>query len=179
MARVPILNREDLAPEHQPVWDGIAGSRGSVAQNFQALLNGPQAAGRLADLGAYVRFENSLDDKTKRLAALATAREADGDYVWTVQVPGASADGVSEETISSIRQRRSPEGLSAEDEATVGFVQELLRNHRVSDTTFNAVQQRLGVAGVVDLLVLTGYYWMLSHALSVLEVEPPGGASSL
>ena len=179
MARVPFLNREDLAPEHQPVWDDIAGSRGSVAQNFQALLNGPEAAGKLAALGGYVRFENSLDAKTKRLAALVTAREADGDYVWTVQVPGAGADGVSDETISSIQQRKPPKGLNTEDEAIVGFVQELLRNHRVSDTTYNAVQQRLGVAGVVDLLVLTGYYWTLSHALSGLEVEPLGGASSL
>ena len=179
MSRVPFLNREDLAPEHRPVWDGIAGSRGSVAQNFQALLNGPEAAGKLADLGGYVRFENSLDDKTKRLAALVTAREADGDYVWTVQVPGAVADGVSEETVRSIQRRRTPEGLSPEDEAIVGFVQELLRSHRVSDPTYDAVQRRLGVAGVVDLLVLTGYYWMLSHALSGLEVEPPGGVSSL
>ena len=159
MARLPFLNREDLAPEHRPVWDDIAGSRGSVAQNFQALLNGPEAAGKLA--------------------ALATAREADGDYVWTVQVPGAGADGVSEETMTSIQERRALEGLSAEDEVTVGFVQELLRNHRVSDDTFNAVEQRLGVAGVVDLLVLTGYYWMLSHALSGLEVEPAGGTSTL
>ena len=179
MARVPFLNREDLAPQHRPVWDEIAGSRGSVAQNFQALLNGPEAAGKLAALGGYVRFENSLDARTKRLAALVTAREADGDYVWTVQVPGARDNGVGEETIRAIQQRRSPEGLIAEDQAIVDFVQELLQKHRVSDATYSAVQQRLGVAGVVDLLVLTGYYWTLSHALSGLEVEPPGGASAL
>ena len=60
MARVPYLDREDLAPEGRHVYDEIAGSRGSVALNFKALLNSPEATSRLAALGAYVRFETPL-----------------------------------------------------------------------------------------------------------------------
>ncbi len=43
---------------------------------------------------------------------------------------------------------------------------------RLADATFRTVQQRLGDAGVVDLLLLIGYYWSVSHALSALEAEP-------
>ena len=177
MARVPFLRREDLTPDDQPVWDEIAGSRGSVAPNFQAILNNAQAAGNLAHLGGYVRFGNSLDAKTKSLAALATAREADGDYVWTVNVPQAAGNGLSEHTVKAIHERSAPQGLSDDEATIVRFVQELLQQHRVSDPTYAAAESKLGASGVVDLLVLTGYYWTLSHTLSGLEVQPPGGST--
>jgi len=43
----------------------------------------------------------------------------------------------------------------------------------LATVTFQVVQQRLGDAGVIDLLMLIGYYGSLSHALSALEVMPP------
>jgi hypothetical protein len=48
----------------------------------------------------------------------------------------------------------------------------LLRQHCITDATFWAVQQRLGDAGVIDLLMLIGYYGSLAHALSALEADP-------
>ena len=176
MARVPLKQREDLEAEGQQVWDEIAGSRGGVAPNFQAIMNNPQAAGNLAHLGGYVRFGNSLDERTKSLAALTTAREAEGQYVWTVQVPGAKRNGIDDASIEAIHQRRAPDGLSDDDAVIVRFVLELQRDHRVSDAAYAAAENKLGTAGVVDLLILSGYYWGLSHTLSGLEVEPPGGS---
>ena len=176
MARVPLKNREDMSPDGQQVWDEIAGSRGGVAPNFQAILNNHQAAINLAHLGGYVRFGNSLDDRTKSLGALTTAREASGAYVWTVQVPGAQRNGIDDGTIEAIHDGTAPGGLSEDDAIIVRFIQELQRQHRVSDATYAAAEGKLGTAGVVDLLVLTGYYWGLCHILAGLDVEPPGGS---
>ena len=173
MARVRSLEREDLPAEHQQIYDDIAGSRGRVQPNFKALLNNPLATSRMAALGAYVRFETPLSPRVKALAVLATARENDGDYVWTVNLPQARQAGVDEETIKVIRERRAPHGLAPEDARIVLFTLELLRQHRITDVTFQAVQQRLGDAGVIDLLMLIGYYGSLSHTLSALEVMPP------
>ena len=176
MARVPLKNREDLLPEDQQIWDEVGGSRGGVAPNFQAIFNNPQAAGNLAHLGGYVRFGNSLDERTKSLAALTTAREGNGEYVWTVQVPGAKRNGISDETIEAIHQHTAPAGLSEDDAIIVRFVQELQRDHHVSDSAYAAAEGKLGTAGVVDLLILAGYYWGLAHTLNGLQVEPPGGS---
>src|SRR5215216_1731409 len=84
MARVRPLEREDLPAEHRHIYDDIAGSRGGVQPNFKALLNNPLATARLTALGGYVRFETPLPPRVRVLAVLATAREFDGDYVWTV-----------------------------------------------------------------------------------------------
>jgi len=80
---------------------------------------------------------------------------------------------VDEATIQAIRERRAPQGLALEDALIVQFTLELLRQHRITDATYRVVQQRLGDAGVIDLLILIGYYGSLSHTLSALEVMPP------
>jgi 4-carboxymuconolactone decarboxylase len=145
-----------------------------VQPNFKALLNNPLATASMAALGEYVRFAAPLPPRVKMLAVLTTAREFDGDYVWTANLPLARNAGVEEETIKAIHERRAPHGLIPEDAVTVQFALELMRQHRITDATYRAVQQRLGDAGVIDLLVLIGYYGSLSHVLSALEVMPPG-----
>ena len=180
MARVRLLEKEDLPSMHQHIYSEIAASRGGVQANFKALLNSPVATSKMAVLGSYVRFETPLPPRIKALAVLTTARETDGDYVWTVNEPQAKVAGLDEQLISAIRERQAPRGLTPEDAAIVQFTQELLRQHRISDAIFRTVQDRVGDSGIVDLLMLIGYYHGLSHTLSALEVMPeaPSALSS-
>ncbi len=178
MARVPFATRESMTPEGQQIWDEIENSRGGVARNYAALLNNPQAAGSYAGLGGYVRFETPLDRRVKALAILTAAREAGGHYVWTVNQRGAREAGLSEEVISAIREFRAPTGLEPRDAAVVQFVLELLRQHRISDATFEGLRAQVGDAGVVDVLVVVAYYHGLAHSLQALAVELPEGITT-
>ena len=178
MARVNITTRENMTPDGQQIWDEIECSRGGVARNYAALLNNPQAAGRLATLGGYARFETSMDTRIKTLAVLTAAREANGHYVWTVNQRGAREAGLSEDIVQAIHEFRAPAGLEPKDAHVVQFVLELLRQHRVSDATFEALRSQVGDAGVVDVLVVVGYYYTLAHCLQALEVELPEGQMS-
>jgi 4-carboxymuconolactone decarboxylase len=178
MARVPFARRENMTPEGQQVWDEIQSSRGGVARNYAAILNNPQAAKYFATLGGYVRYETPLDKRVKALAILTAAREASGHYVWTVNQRGAREAGISDDIIAAIHEYRAPVGLAPQDAAVVQFVLELLRQHRVSDTTFEAVRAQVGDAGVIDMLVTVSYYHGLAHCLQALEVELPEGVKS-
>ena len=178
MPRVPFATREGMSTEDQKVWDEIETSRGGVAPNYAALLNNPQAAGSMAVLGGYARYETPLPPRIKALAVLTAAREANGSYVWTVNQPAAKAAGLSQEIIDSIHERRAPVGLDANDASVVQFVLELLRQHKISDTTFEAVRAQIGDSGVVDMLIVSGYYHTLAHCLQALEVELPEGTPS-
>ena len=52
MARIAtIAKKEDLAPEHQKVYDAIAQSRGVVGGPWLALLHSPEMAARTAASG--------------------------------------------------------------------------------------------------------------------------------
>ena len=178
MTRVPYANRETMDAAGQAIWDEIETSRGGVARNYAALLNNPAAAGAMAGLGGYARYETPLPPRVKALAVLTAAREACGHYVWTVNQAPAKQAGVSDEIIDAIREYRAPAGFDAEDAAVVQFVLELLRHHRVSDATFEAMRGIVGADGVVDVLVVSGYYHTLAHCLQALDVDLPEGTTT-
>jgi 4-carboxymuconolactone decarboxylase len=178
MARVPFAKREDLSPEDQKVWDEFGKSRGDVARNYAALFNNPQVAGRFGNLGSYARYECKLDPRVKALGVLTSAREVNGHYVWTVNQKPARDAGLSDDIISAIREFRAPVGLEPDDAAVVQFFLELLRQHRVSDATFEALRSRLGNAGIIELMVVAGYYQALANCLQALEVDLPEGVTS-
>ena len=178
MARVPFAQRDTMTPEGQEAWDEIESSRGGVARNYAAILNNPQAAKYMATLGGYARFETPLDPRVKALAVLTAAREASGHYVWTVNQRSAKEAGIDDAVIAAIHEYRAPSGLDSKDAAVVQFVLELLRQHRVSDSTFEGLRSRIGDAGVIDVLVVVAYYHGLAHTLQALDVELPEGVSS-
>jgi 4-carboxymuconolactone decarboxylase len=173
MVRLRALTRDDLAPADRQVYDAIAARRGGVPPNYHVLLHSPPAAARMAALGAYLRFESPLPARTKALALLTTARETDGDYVWTMNQPHAVTTGLTADMLTVIRERRALTALAHEDAVIVRFTRELLTQHRIAEATFRAVQRQLGDAGVIELLLVIGYYASLSHAASALEIHPP------
>jgi 4-carboxymuconolactone decarboxylase len=104
MARLPyITDKEQLAHQDHAAFDSIVASRGAVQGPFTMFLHSPDLAQRVAHVGAYVRFEGSLDMRVRVLAAMTVAREFDALYVWGAQTGGARRLGVPDTTIAAIR----------------------------------------------------------------------------
>ena len=180
MPRIPaVQTREELAQEHRAVYDAIAASRGGVRGPFGVLLHSPLLAEQVANLGEYLRFRTHLKDAEVELAVIVVARELDCNYVWAAHSTRARQAGVREEAIAAIRNRQARVGLTSEEAQIVTYVQELLRTHRVTQPTFDAVQKRFGVAGLVELTTLAGYYSMVAGVLNASEVMPVPGADML
>src|SRR4029077_16372277 len=105
MARLPhITSKDQVAAEHHAVFDSIVASRGAVQGPFLMFMHSPPVAERVAHLGAYVRFEGSLDMKVRVLAAMTVAREFEAMYVWGAQSGGGRRLGVPDATIAAIRE---------------------------------------------------------------------------
>jgi len=179
MARLPLITGKDqLAPKDHPIADGIIGSRGSLHGPFSVFLHSPELAGRMAHLGAYVRFEGTLDMRIRVLAAMTVAREFDAAYVWGAQTGNARTRNVPEPTIAAIRENRS-DGIPADDLAVIEFTRALLRKHRISDLVAAAMRKRLGDDGFIQLTSAIGYYSMLSMTVNACELESAPGADAL
>jgi 4-carboxymuconolactone decarboxylase len=167
-----------VAAEDAAIVDGIVASRGTLQGPFTMFLHCPELAGRAAHLGAFVRFEGGLDMRVRVLAAMTVARELEAEYVWGAQTGGARRLGVSEETITAIREKHT-RGMSPEDAQIVAFTQQLLQKHRVDDATFKAMQNRLGTDGLIQLTGTIGYYSMLAMTVNACELEAGPGAEVL
>ncbi len=180
MARLnQITEKTSLPKEKQPIFDAIAESRGRVGFPFSLLLNSPEAAGRVAHLGAFLRFESALSASERELAILTAARESDCAFEWAAHSRLGRQAGVHEEAIEVIASRGPLEALSTADALIVSYGRQLLRQHKVDSDTFEAARARFGDSGTVDLTVLLGYYGMIACALNAFEVEAPEGTSRL
>src|SRR5438270_7133580 len=110
----PITSKEQVPANDHAIVDVIVDSRGSLQGPFSMFLHSPEVAARVAHLGAYVRFEGSLDMRVRVLAAMTVAREYEALYVWGAQSGGARRQGVPEATITAIRENHS-RGIPTED----------------------------------------------------------------
>ena len=179
MARLPpITRKEQVAEKDRAIFDSIVASRGAVQGPFTMFLHCPELAGRLAHLGAFVRFEGTLDMRARVLAAMTVAREFEAVYVWGAQTGGARRLGVPEAAIAEIRENHS-RGLSPEDAQIVDFTRELLRRHRVSEESARVLRGRFGDEGFIELTGAIGYYSMLAMTVNACELEPAPGAEVL
>jgi len=174
-----IEQRSDVAEEAAHHFDSIASSRGRISGPFAVLLNSPEVAGRAAHLGAYIRFESTLDEDIKELAIITAAREFDCDYEWSAHVVLARNAGVRAEAIDAVANRGPLDSLTEDESLVIGYGRETFRNKRVSDATFDAAKERFGVQGVTELTATIGYYGMLACALNTFEVEPGPDAERL
>jgi len=171
MARLPEVTRDQLKPEDQEYFDQIVGSRGSIRGPYGVLLHSPKLAARVAHTGTYVRFDCDIPNGLKEVVIITTAREIKSQYEFTAHARLARESNVSEDTIRAIAQGTAPEGLSGDEAILVRYTKELLQNHKISDPTFNAVQDRFGVQGTVDITGLIGHYLLVGQILAAFDVE--------
>ena len=171
MARLALITSKDqVAAKDHAVVDSIVKSRGALHGPFTVFLHCPELAGRLAHLGAFVRFEGSLDKRVRVLAAMTVARELDAVYVWGAQTAGARRLDVPESTITAVREKHS-RGIPPEDAQIVEFTRQLIRKHRVDDASVKALQARFGNEGFIELTGVIGYYSMLAMTVNACELE--------
>jgi 4-carboxymuconolactone decarboxylase len=179
MARLtPITEKAQMAAKDHAIFDAIVASRGSIHGPFVMFLHSPELTGRLAHLGAYVRFEGSLDMRVRVLAAMVVAREFEAEYIWGAQTGIARQRNVPETTITAIRENHS-RGIPLGDAQIVDFTRELLRRHRVDNATAAALRARFGNDEFIQLTGAIGYYSMLAMTVNACELEAASDAEVL
>ena len=161
----------------QDAYESIEESRGGVRGPFGVLMNSPEVAVRIGELGAYIRFGGVLDGAVRELAIITTAREFECAYEWVAHTPIARQEGVSEEAIEVVADNDDVDDVSETDAVVIEYGRQLFREHRVDSETFAEAQERFGVEGITELTATMGYYAMLACALNAFEVlpeNPPG-----
>ena len=173
-ARFPRLTQETMTSEQRDVAAAIsAGPRGEVRGPFIALLHHPALARHLQGLGEQLRWKSKLPQRLVELAVLITARRWTCQHEWLIHEQLARKAGLDAGIIDALREQREPRASG--DEALVyAFCRDAHATGRVSDEAFNAVRERFGLDGALELLVLSGYYTMMAMVLNTAGLPLPG-----
>jgi 4-carboxymuconolactone decarboxylase len=157
----------------------IAGPRGNVIGPLRAVLHSPELADRWQSLGEYLRFNCSLPLDLRELAIICAGRYWNSQLEWQVHARVARDAGIAAEIIEAIRTATIPTFTKADEAAVYRLTRELLHSAHASDEAYDAVRERFGIQGVVDLVALVGYYSMVAMTLNAHAVPLPEANGAL
>ncbi len=189
MSRLPDIIREHFSEEQQQLFERITGGKRSAGRSLESFLSdqgglrGPfnsfmynTALGEAAQrLGEVVRFETSLAPELRELAILTVAAGWRAQYEWWAHEKVGRRVGLEPADTEPLRTGQAPEFDSPDKALVHAFCRELMEDKGVSDHLFKQAVELLGRIGVVELVMLTGYYTMISMILNAFEVPLPAG----
>lgn len=142
---------------------------------FNAWMYSPVIGNLTQELGAALRFSNSLPNNLLEIAVMMVGKHWLAQFEFWAHARLARAAGVSDSIIEAIRTGAEPQFDKADENQIYLFAREFLDTKRVSDATFAATRAVIGENGLVDLIMLMGYYTIVSMTLNCFQVPLPQG----
>ena len=179
--RLPFPDRDALDDQARKTYDSLADPSGGSLAGLRGpggiRLHSPAVSNGLRPVNLHLRQPDVIDPRTRELAILVTAREHDCQFEWAAHEAEAKKEGVSDEIVDIIRQRKPTDGLDDDDAALIAFGRELFRDHRVTSETYAKVAARFDRRTLVDLVNLMGMYAMTAAVLIAFDAQLPEGVS--
>ncbi|MCC7348628.1 MAG: carboxymuconolactone decarboxylase family protein [Variibacter sp.] len=166
MARLPYLNKEDLAPADQDI----------LSRNinlYRIMAHSPQAQRVQSALGRYIRFDSKLDPRLRELAILQVGYLARAPYEWAHHVKIAQDFGVTKEEIRGLMDETAgrPTTLDPLVKAVLRAAREMAQNISLSDATFAELKAALSNAHLVDLIMTISFYCGIVRFLAAMQID--------
>lgn len=187
--RFPLLAPHELSAQQRDLYETISGpprgngpfsivdESGRLSGPFNALLYSPAIGNAVQALGAVLRFNGSLPDRTRELVICAVAAELQSDYEWYAHSRVAPEVGITGIELKQLHDGGVPATLTPDETAALGLTHSLLRGVAVGDDVHAAALEHFGHCGVMELSVLVGYYRLLAGVLAAGDVPAPRDAT--
>jgi 4-carboxymuconolactone decarboxylase len=188
-ARIPKLPPAELDDEQRALYDAIAGGRraqgpqlfrlsdadGCLEGPFNAFLLQPRLGSALQALGAAVRYETALDDRSREIAILVVAAHWRSDFERYAHEAVGRAAGLTDAHLAAIQDGRlgQPGALTGREAVVARTAAALAARGDLDDAEYREAAGQLGADGLFELLTLVGYYATLALQLRVFRVPAP------
>jgi alkylhydroperoxidase family enzyme len=138
--------------------------------------NQPLADGFLA-LGGRLLRGGGVPAREREIVILRTGWRGQSEYEFGQHTAIGRAAGLTEEEVAALADLGDG-GWSADDQALIAMVDDLCDDDVVSDATWSRLARRWSDEELLELVVLTGYYRLVSGLLNsagvALEPGTPG-----
>jgi 4-carboxymuconolactone decarboxylase len=168
------LTYDRMTPEQKKLV-AVAFAGKGPGESFNILLRSPEGGEALFNIGEAVRSGLKISDKLKELGIAITARFWGAQMEWLSHSRSAQKAGLAPEKLKAIAEGRRPSGLLPDEEAVYNFMTEFFKTSQVSDATFAAAKSQIGERGIVDLIIATGYYQVVSMLTATDRIPLPAG----
>jgi len=172
MARIAILDRDDMNAEQARVYDAAKSSSGIVGGPYYAYIRLPKLFEACQDLRASLS-SGPLSRREQQIVNLVVARHFNARYPWFAQVRASLGVGIEQSVIDAINARATPNLADARERTCFVVASELLANKGLSDKTYAAAQDAVGLEALVALVASTGSFSMTCLTANTFGIDPP------
>ncbi|HTM76548.1 MAG TPA: carboxymuconolactone decarboxylase family protein [Devosia sp.] len=166
MARLPYLDKKDLAPEHQDLLN-------QPINLNRILVTSPHCRRASLAFAQYFRSGSRLDPRLRELAILMVGYLTRSAYEWCQHIRIGRAAGVSDADIAAVIAMAEG-GSPALDEAalaTLRMAQEITIEGAAGDASFATLGTYLDPEQLLDLVVVTAHYTGVARVIASMQVE--------
>jgi alkylhydroperoxidase family enzyme len=172
--RVPPL------PADNPVavaYGSPAGREGAPLNIFRTLARNGPLFKQFSRLGGHLLRRGELPAREREIVILRVGWRCASEYEFGQHTVIGRASGLTDEEIARLATEGT-DSWSDDDAALVAMSDELCRDDMVSDETWTLLVKRWPDTTLLELLVLAGYYRLVSGMLNsagvALEASTPG-----
>ena len=128
---------------------------------YIALLNHPELARRIEELGFFLKFEGALPRPVYQFIVLTVARATGASFEWQDHVQHALAAGLSQETVDNVAAQRM-DALPHPYALTHEILTKTMAWQVIPDDLQARAVAQWGKQGLVEIVVLSGFYQMFA-----------------
>jgi alkylhydroperoxidase family enzyme len=166
MARLPYLEKSDLAPENH---DLLA----RPITLFKCMTHSPNAARAFQGLGYYIRHKSKLDPRLREIAILTVGWLTRAPYEWSHHVKIGQDFGVSEGDIKSLIAEidGKPNDLDPLARLVIRAAREITLTMTATDATFNELKSHFDNERLTDLVITISFYSAVVRFLGTMQID--------
>jgi 4-carboxymuconolactone decarboxylase len=186
--RLPLLDREALAPEQKKLYDHMINTWIPMAENagfqvrtdaghligpFNPTLLNPGIGSSFLELQVAEEKYTSLSQRTRQVVILTVGAVWQAPYELYAHSAVARRARLSDHAVRTLAGGAVPADLSAEEAMAHRIARALSVEHRLDETLYREAEGQFGAAGIGDIAVLTGIYHIVCAVLSAFAIPAP------
>ena len=150
-----------------------SGPRGRVPPNLQIWLHNIEFAEVAEKFGEYVSQRAPFSPKAKEIVILGVASFWRSAFEWHFHAGLAKKNGVTDAQVDAIWNKTDPKFMDPVEQVTYQLVFAITEGRDVSDDLHKRAMEKLGHAGVSDVIGLAGLYTMIAQTIMFYKLSPP------
>jgi 4-carboxymuconolactone decarboxylase len=172
-ARIPPV--VDFDAELQEILAGALSHDGTPLNIFGVLARHPKLLKRFNLLGGFLLNKGLLPEREREIVILRIGWNANAQYEFGQHTLIGRRCGLTDDEIVALTRPIGDHDWSDEDRALIALADELADDDCVTDATWARLASRWNEAELVELLLLAGFYRMVSGFLNSAGVELDAG----
>jgi len=173
MSRISRLDRTQVTPDLQTLFDKVFAQRGNVPNMFRVMAHRPEIFATMqAHFGAVLNT-GTVSTKLKELIIVRTSQVNETPYCLASHTVLARGLGWSDDQLAHLADWQNRVDFTPAEKAALRLAETVTRDaHAVSDEQFAELQSFYSEGEIVELLCAIGLFNYFNRFNNALQMEP-------